>query len=162
MAETLWPGESAIGKRIDVNGELRTIIGVAADIETERPSADPPETFYAPLSQMMPRGTPRLLLRIRADADEAEVAAIMAAMRKAIKDVDGGVTILRIEKMSDLVSRSLADDRLRTVLITLFAVIAALLAAVGRMVWRRRRPSAGLGRWRSEWPSGRPVLRSRD
>jgi predicted permease len=131
LARAQWPAESAIGKRINLNGELRTIIGVAADIETERPTADLPETFYAPLSQLMPRGTPRLLLRTRAGADAAEVAATMAAMRKAIRDVDGGVTILRIDKMSDMVSRSLADDRLRTVLITLFAAIAAVLAAVG-------------------------------
>jgi hypothetical protein len=100
LARAQWPGESAIGKRIDVNGELHTIIGVAADIETERPSADLPETFYAPLSQMMPRGTPRLLLRTRAGAEEAEIAATMAAMREAIKDVDAGVTILRIDTMS--------------------------------------------------------------
>ena len=65
LAQREWPDETALGKRIKVNGAWRTVVGVAGDIETERPSTDPPETFYAPLEQLMLRAAPALLVRTR-------------------------------------------------------------------------------------------------
>ena len=128
MAKREWPDESAIGKRIRVNGAWRTIVGVAADIETERPSTDPPETFYAPLEQLMLRAAPALLVRTRSPDDVADAAA---EIRRVVQGVEAGVTVSRVDRMDDLVAASLADDRLRTELISLFGAIAALLAAVG-------------------------------
>ncbi len=121
-----WPTEGAVGKRIKVANVWRTIVGVAGDIETERPSADPPETFYAPLEQFILRATPSLLVSTRANTSDAA-----AEIRNAVHDVEADVTVSRVDRMDDLVAASLADDRLRTELISLFALIAALLAAVG-------------------------------
>jgi predicted permease len=128
LAQREWPDETAIGKRIRVNGAWRTIVGVAGDIETERPSTDPPETFYAPLEQLMLRAAPALLVRTRSPDD---VAGAAAEIRRVVQDVEPGVTVSRVDRMDDLVAASLADDRLRTELIALFGAIAALLAAVG-------------------------------
>jgi putative ABC transport system permease protein len=76
----------------------------------------------------MLRGAPALLVRTRANvaADETNTA-----IRHAVEDVEADVVVSRIAEMRDLMAASLADDRLRTVLITLFAAIAAVLAAVG-------------------------------
>jgi ABC-type antimicrobial peptide transport system permease subunit len=126
LAQREWPDESAIGKRIKVNGAWRTIVGVADDIETERPSTDPPETFYAPLEQLTLRAAPALVVRTRSD-----VADAAAEIRRVVQGVEAGVTVGRVDRMDDLVAASLADDRLRTELIALFGAIAALLAAVG-------------------------------
>ena len=126
LAQREWPDETAIGKRIKVNGAWRTIVGVAGDIETERPSADPPETFYAPLEQLMLRAAPALLVRTHSD-----VADAATEIRRVVQGVEAGVTVSRVDRMDDLVAASLADDRLRTELIALFGAIAALLAAVG-------------------------------
>jgi predicted permease len=128
LAQREWPDETAIGKRIRVNGAWRTIVGVAGDIETERPSTDPPETFYAPLEQLMLRAPPALLVRTRS-ADGVADAAV--EIRRVVQNVEAGVTVSRVDRMDDLVAASLADDRLRTELIALFGAIAALLAAVG-------------------------------
>jgi len=111
-----------------VNGAWRTIVGVAGDIETERPSTDPPETFYAPLEQLMLRAAPALLVRTRSPDD---VAGAAAEIRRVVQGVESGVTVSQVDRMDDLVAASLADDRLRTELIALFGAIAALLAAVG-------------------------------
>jgi hypothetical protein len=126
LAQREWPDESAIAKRIKVNGAWRTIVGVAGDIETERPSTDPPETFYAPLEQLMLRAAPALLVRTRSD-----VADAAGEIRRVVQGVEAGVAVSRVDRMDDLVAASLADDRLRTELIALFGAIAALLAAVG-------------------------------
>jgi len=128
LAQREWPDETAIGKRIKVNGAWRTIVGVAGDIETERPSTDPPETFYAPLEQLMLRAAPALLVRTRSPDD---VAGAAAEIRRVVQGVESGVTVSQVDRMDDLVAASLADDRLRTELIALFGAIAALLAAVG-------------------------------
>jgi predicted permease len=126
LAQHEWPDDTAIGKRIKAIGAWRTIVGVAADIETERPSTDPPETFYAPLEQLMLRAAPTLLVRTRSD-----IADAAAEIRRVVQGVEAGVAVSRVDRMDDLVAASLADDRLRTELISLFGAIAALLAAVG-------------------------------
>ncbi|MDQ6768873.1 MAG: ADOP family duplicated permease [Gemmatimonadota bacterium] len=126
LARREWPTESAIGKRIKFAEQWRTVIGVAGDIETERPSPEPPETIYAPLSQLMLRGAPAVLVRTL----PASVNTV-ANIRRAVHDVEADVSVSRVDEMTDLVAASLADDRLRTVLISLFAAISALLSAVG-------------------------------
>ncbi len=126
LARREWPAESAIGKRIKFGGEWRTIIGVAGDIETERPTAEPTETIYVPLAQMMLRSAPAVLVRTHATASDA-----VSDIRQTAHDVEADVSVSRVDDMSDLVAAALADDRLRTVLIVLFAAIAGLLAAVG-------------------------------
>jgi predicted permease len=126
MAQREWPHESPIGKRIKYAGAWRTVIGVVGNIATERPSADPPETIYVPFAQLMLRGIPSILLRTGdgRDVDAAEI-------RRAVKDVESDASVRRVEAMPDLIAASLADDRLRTTLISVFAAIAAVLAAIG-------------------------------
>lgn len=126
LAQREWPAESAVGKRIRVAGAWRTVVGVVGDIATERPSADPPETFYAPLAQLMLRSAPTLVVRTRAD-----VGDIATEIRRTVKGVESDVDVSGVDRMDDLVGASLADDRLRMELISIFAAIAALLAAVG-------------------------------
>lgn len=126
LARTEWPGESAVGKRIKFGEQWRTVIGVAGDIETERPVTDAPETIYVPLSQMMLRGTPSIVIRTH---DGTSIS--LADVRAVVRSVEAHASVSRLELMNDLLAVSFADDRLRTVLIGIFAFIAALLAAVG-------------------------------
>jgi ABC-type antimicrobial peptide transport system permease subunit len=126
MAEREWPGRSAVGKRIKFMDMWRTVVGVVDDIATERPSADPPEIVYAPLAQLMLRSAPWLVIRTRADANE-----VLANVRGVATSVESDVTVTRVASVRSLVEDALAEDRLRTVLISLFAAIAGLLAAIG-------------------------------
>lgn len=126
MARAEWPGQNAVGKRVKFGGIWRTIVGVVGDIETERPSADPPETIYVPVAQMMLRGALSLMVRVN---DGAPVP--LNAIRQAVHDAENAAVVSRVDLMSTMVARSLADDRLRTTLIALFAIVAAVLAMVG-------------------------------
>ena len=78
---------------------------------------------------------------IRADSNPAMAAVVRAAMA----GVNPNVPVTTIDTMTDLLSRSFAEERYRTMLIVLFGVLAALLAAVGmygvtsRAVSRRTR-----------------------
>jgi len=56
---------------------------------------------------------------------------VLAEVRNVVKTVESDVSVNRVVSVRSLVDDALADDRLRTVLISLFAAIAALLAAIG-------------------------------
>jgi putative ABC transport system permease protein len=126
MAEREWPGRTAVGKRIKLMETWRTVIGVVDDIATERPSADPPDIVYAPLAQLMLRSAPWMMIRTRDGANE-----VLANVRSVVTSVESDVVVNQVASVRSLVDDALADDRLRTVLISLFASIAALLAAIG-------------------------------
>ncbi|MGH7618708.1 MAG: ADOP family duplicated permease, partial [Gemmatimonadaceae bacterium] len=126
LARSEWPGEAAVGKRIKLFGQWRTVVGVAGDILTGRPTADRPEVIYAPLTQIVRGASPSLVVRTRNNAADG-----VAGIRRAIHDVAPDVTVTGADEMDALIAASLADDRLRTVLISLFGAIAVLLAAVG-------------------------------
>jgi putative ABC transport system permease protein len=126
LARQEWPNESAVGKRIKWMGTWRTIVGVAAEIklhdlyETARP------TVYAPLAQLIRRNDPSLVVRVSGD-----LSGIPEAIRNAVRAVAADVAVSGIDEMRSLVAASLSDERFRTALVSLFAAIAGLLAAVG-------------------------------
>ena len=56
---------------------------------------------------------------------------MIPTVRRALREVSSAVVIASIDVMDDLVHRSFSEERFRTILISLFAVMAALLAVVG-------------------------------
>ncbi|MES2180193.1 MAG: ABC transporter permease [Gemmatimonadota bacterium] len=121
-----WPGESALGKRIKWMGKWRTIVGVVDDVRLGTLHDDALPIVYAPYGQLVRRGDASLVVRTMPEA-----AGITAAIRSIIAEVAPGAPLRRIDEMSALVDATLADERFRTQLITLFAVVAAVLAAAG-------------------------------
>jgi putative ABC transport system permease protein len=134
-----FPTESAIGKRVQYQGEWVTIVGVARDAKATQLSADAQPSIYTPLSQH-PNELPDFVIRARGDA-----AALTGAARAALRDIDPTIAPLKADLLSDLVAQSFNEERFRTALIVLFGVMAAVLAAVGmfgvtaRAVSRRTR-----------------------
>jgi len=126
LARREWPTESAIGKRIKWLGQWRTIIGVVGDVKLRDLFESVTPTMYAPLSQVMRGATPSVVVRARPNA--AELAPTIRALVQATA---ADVTATDVDEMSDLISSTLSDERFRTELISVFAAIAALLAAVG-------------------------------
>jgi ABC-type antimicrobial peptide transport system permease subunit len=126
LARAEWPDETAVGKRIKWMGAWRTVVGVVGDIKLHDLFESTQPTVYTPLAQLHRRNDPALVLRVNGD-----VTAMTTAIRNAVHDVAPDVPVKRIAEMSGLVAASLSDERFRTMLISLFAGIAALLAAVG-------------------------------
>jgi predicted permease len=139
MARRDWPNESALGRRVKYQGAWREIIGVVGDIKFGKLSGDYEATIFAPHAQ---RATSGLTLLVRT---RDESLTPLEGFRGAIHDIEPSAVVLGADRMSDLVKRSFADERYRTVLISLFGLIAAVLAAGGmygvtsRAVSRRMR-----------------------
>jgi predicted permease len=133
VARRIWPNDDALGKRISMADKPRaqdwlTVVGVANDVMqdgvTEKHS-----TIYLPYLQ-----TSWLFLLghmtyvVRSDAGAASIAP---AMRAALREVDPAVPAQSLQTMDDAMLQVVAEPLFQTRLLTVFSVIAILLAAIG-------------------------------
>jgi putative ABC transport system permease protein len=88
-------------------------------------SLAPIEVVYVPLAQM-PRRDINLIVRTAHDA-----SAAVPAIRAAIRDVDPAIAVAEVRTMEQVKERSLAGAAAPTWLLGGFAIVAALLAALG-------------------------------
>jgi predicted permease len=129
-ANAYWPGESPIGKRIGF-GQRDTVgfevVGVVNDTRARGITVDTPLMIY--LSYAGATNVARtmsLVVRGRGDA-----TAIAAATRAAILEIDRTLPVYAVRPVTQVINDSLGQSRLNTTLLTIFAVVALALAAVG-------------------------------
>ena len=125
-ARTLWPGESAVGKRVVAgNDGPAEVVGVAADVRTSTLEEAGSLVVYLPAWEYPPaQGT--LVVRTRGDP-----AAAATAVRAALRRVDASVPVPRVRTMAEVVSAAVAARRFQVGLLALFAVMALVTASVG-------------------------------
>ena len=129
LARQLWPGESAIGKRlIEWRDEkfLREVVGVVGDT---RQSLDekPWQEMYLPYAQDGGMWSD-LSLVVRTNGDPAAMAG---PVREAIRSVDKTVPTYNLKTMNDIANISAAPRRVPMLLLSAFAGVAMLLAMLG-------------------------------
>ncbi|MGH9937775.1 MAG: ABC transporter permease [Blastocatellia bacterium] len=131
MARRSWPGQDAIGKRIRWGGwnpqGWLTIVGVVADVKFSSLEAESPPTVYMPVFQI-PRIRRDAIFIARTTADPVSLAA---AMRREIGAVDADLPVYDIRTMNQVIAESVAQRRFTMSLLTIFAVTALSLAAIG-------------------------------
>lgn len=120
-----WGGQSPIGKHVIWQGKTWTVIGVAADIRYNQLSQDVQPTIYIPSAQRPGDG---MVLTIRASADPR---ALEALIKTRLAPIDPAVTVRSVDAVRTLIRQSYAEERYRTLLGSLFGVLAAILAGVG-------------------------------
>ena len=127
LAQRLFPGESALGKRIQtlpwLEREYREIVGVVGDVRQENLSDPPPAQIYVPLRQ-----SPWFFatMVIRTSGPAVSVGSIQAALRRA--DPTASMTIRSLEEN---IAMTTTVARLRTTLFGMFGAIALGLSAFG-------------------------------
>jgi predicted permease len=130
MARQLWPGEDAVGKRVRVGGATSTspwltVVGVVGRVKQDALDSDPRIAMYFPHSQFTTRA---LNVVVRAGGDPAQLTS---AVRNEISTLDPDLPIYNVKTMEERVSASLATRRFAMLLLTVFAVVAMGLAALG-------------------------------
>ncbi|MGH9481696.1 MAG: ABC transporter permease, partial [Terriglobales bacterium] len=105
---------------------VRTIIGIVADTRQSTLSAPDPPLLYIPQDQVPFDGL-QLVVRTRPGAE----AMAAAAARAVVHGLDPDVPVYNLRPMSAWVAASLAPARFNALLLTIFAGLALLLAAVG-------------------------------
>jgi predicted permease len=142
MAKKYWPKEEALGKVIVIGKGLgpqfeegpREIVGVSGNV-TETALAHHGEcVMYVPLSQItngvteLGGGILPLAWVVRTAGDPL---ALRTVVEREMRTVDAGLPVGRLRTVDEMISQSLARQNFNTLLLTLFAAIALLLAAIG-------------------------------
>jgi predicted permease len=130
FAETIWPNESALGKRLkpgdpDDDEPFRTVIGVVGDVKHGNLAGDRALDFYTSYLQT-PYQNAHFLVRTRVDP-----ASLVEPARRAVLQVDSDQSIYDVFTMEERLLASVWQRRLASVVFALFAAVALFLAAVG-------------------------------
>lgn len=125
LAQQAYPGEAAVGRGLHVFGVDATIVGIVGDVHQRQLEAAPRATVYVPLKQIPRRA---MTFVLRTDGDPLQLA--MAAQR-AVQSADPDQAITELTTLEAVVHDSIARPRFFTLLLSLFAALAVVLAAVG-------------------------------
>jgi putative ABC transport system permease protein len=122
MARRYWPGEDALGKRIDLFGAPCEIIGVVKDVRRVALEAEATPEFYLRSSLWF------MNLVVRTDANPLGQAQ---AIQRQVQELDKDVPIAKVSTMEQVLAASTAPRRFNLFLLNLFACLALLLAMIG-------------------------------
>jgi putative ABC transport system permease protein len=132
LAEQNFPGESAVGKRInfgntDSNNQpvWWEIVGVTANVRSLELREDPTAELYFS-SYQDPWAAMSVVVRSTGDTDR-----VAGMLRQVVTDVNRTVPISDVQTMEHVVSTSVTQPRFNLFLVALFSVIALLLSAAG-------------------------------
>ncbi len=130
LAHQYWPGKNPIGEHIGngdrVKGPWYTIVGVVAHARASSLESDTSEGYvYLPIAQVP---TPESSLVVRSRRSPSDLRSDIAA---AVRSVDASLPIYDVKAMQESVDDSLIGRRFVVLLLTTFAALALLLAALG-------------------------------
>jgi putative ABC transport system permease protein len=128
MARQYWGSADPIGTRLHFNGPIwRTVVGVVGDVHHEGLDGEPSPEMYMPVDQAANvENGPTIVVRT-----ELSASAAAAAVRDAISKFDREFPVDRIETMEQLLSRSVAQPRFRTLILIAFSILSLVMASIG-------------------------------
>jgi putative ABC transport system permease protein len=128
LARKWWPNESAVGHQIKVGGPKREgglleIVGVVGDVKQYGLDSTTLPEFYTPTA-----GESVMTVLVRGEHGAGELPAVVRARLSAI---DRDLPPIRMATFAESYDARLSGRRFTTSLLTLFAVLAMALSAVG-------------------------------
>ncbi len=134
FAHTYFPNQSPIGQHIQLGATpdpgvpWMEIVGVVSDVKQSLASESSSEMYvpYRQADQVLPVLTLSLVVRTAGDP-----LAQTNAIRSAVRNIDPNQPVTAIRSMQENVAQSVSEPRFRTILLSVFAGIALVLAAVG-------------------------------
>jgi predicted permease len=128
MAEQLWPGQEAVGKRIHMVESATpwlTVVGVVGRVKHESLDSEPRIAFYLAQTQYPVRAM-TLVLRSQGDP-----SAFSTAIRKELRGIDPDLPMYSVRTMNERIAESLARRKFSMLLLGFFAGVALALATIG-------------------------------
>ncbi len=126
FARRYFDGRSPLGAMIDVQNELRQVVGVIRQVRVEGPTDGKALEIYVPFTQSRFFWPETLAVRTAADP-----LAMAKPVQAAIGRVDKDLALTRIQTLDEVVQDTMVQPRFRAVLAGVFAVAALALAALG-------------------------------
>ena len=124
FADRYLPGRNAVGFHINVGLSNNRIAGIVADAREQGLDLEPVPVVYSCFSAP----TPFPFFLVRTEGDPASLAA---AVRAKVHELEPLRSVYDVTPLVDQIAGVHADERLRTIVLTTFAVSALLLACLG-------------------------------
>ena len=126
-AHRFWPNQDPVGKRFKFYGENEwvQVIGVAHDAKYVSLGEDPNPYMYLPLIQ---NPSPAITLFFRTGSDPGN---LLGAVRKQVQALDPNLPLTNVWPIGEVIMQALWAARFGAGLLSVFAMIAVLLCAVG-------------------------------
>jgi putative ABC transport system permease protein len=130
MARRYWPGGNAVGQRLKwgsvaSKGPWLTIVGVIGNVKHFGLDEAAPDEVYMPLEQS---SATSFTFAVRGAGDQS---LRREEIRRLVRGMDAALPVAELFTTQELVERSVALPRFRTELLSIFALLAVLLATAG-------------------------------
>jgi macrolide transport system ATP-binding/permease protein len=125
MAKKFWPGEDPVGRTFNDGLTTFEVVGVAADTKYRNLREAPRLAMYEPLAQSY---RPSMNLLVRTANDPVRFAP---AIQTQLHSLEPALTIFNTRTLFEHVGRSLYVERMESVLLAFFGLLALVLTAIG-------------------------------
>ena len=142
MAKHYWQNQDPIGQVITIGQGLgpqfadppRQVVGVVGNVKEQGVAQGDVGVMYVPQAQL-PEGLTELARQIIplswAVRTHGDPTALRVAIEHQIQAVDATMTVSHVQPMEQVLSATMARQDFNMLLLTIFAAIALLLAAIG-------------------------------
>lgn len=136
FARRYFPNEDALGKRLHIDTQVelatyggktipREIVGVVSEVKNTLAQSRSKPEMYVPYLQNPHRAMTVVML------NGSDPASLANTVRQEVRNLDGNLPVYDIKMMAQLRNEAVAQQRFFTLLLSMFAVIALVLAIVG-------------------------------
>jgi predicted permease len=138
LANTYWKGRDPIGQRLRPGGTMPwlTVIGVAKDVKQTGVDQSVGAEAYVLVDQIT-TNTATSFLSISPTTVHVVIrtslplATLAPTIEQVVRNVDRAVPVARLREMDDVFGEAIQRPRLLAQLLTLFSVLAVMLAVIG-------------------------------
>lgn len=124
-ARKYWPSLDVVGKRLRRGPQFLEIVGVVRDGKDKGLTQESRPAVYLPFAQTY---MPELTLHVRSAIDQA---TMLEAMRRAAQSLDPALPVFNLRSLEQQKAGALYAERASAAVLTLFAVVAMIVSAVG-------------------------------
>jgi len=132
FADKYFPGQNPLGEHIQVRigddvmeSPVRQVVGVIGNVKQLGLTAASEPEFFLPYAQAVVT-TPYIVIRTTGDP-----LLIENPLRAVVHEMNSSAPVYQVETLDDYISKWAAAPRFQTFVLTCFAAIALVLAAVG-------------------------------
>ena len=127
MANLVWPGQEAIGKRfaIVLTPNLFQVVGVVGTTVVGRIGEDPQPVAYFPMRQQYSPGA-ALVVRTTGNPE-----ALLGTVRTQVQQIDKNLAFTNGQTVQQILGQGLWAARMGAALLGLFGALALILASIG-------------------------------
>lgn len=125
FVKQLLPGRDPIGARLKVGREEYSIVGVSKDHKYRNLQERASPCLFVPIQQSY-AGSAIVVVR-----GTSSNSGLLPALRNAVASLDADMPLARPMSLAENVAASFAEQRITTILLSAFSIVAVVLALIG-------------------------------